>query len=253
MKRRATLRQAKQHGWTPKEEFKGDPTRWVDAETFVKRADEVMPLLRKKTEMQDREIADLKKQIKKANEFFSKSEERAYQRALADLKAQQRDAVAAGDTAAFDDIDKQIADLKKDLPEGEVTQEEALEAFHGWREANAWYDKGNLANASETEIEARIYADRMMEKHVAKTKDMKPEAYFAMIGEMVLEKYPTLTQKTPRQKPASDVAPPTGGRGGRGGKTFADLPAEAQRQCDKWVKSGLLKSREQYVKDYDWS
>ena len=34
--------EARKHGWRPKEEFKGDPARWTDAETFVKRADEVM-------------------------------------------------------------------------------------------------------------------------------------------------------------------------------------------------------------------
>jgi hypothetical protein len=38
--------EAREHGWRPKDEFPGDAAKWVDAETFMKRADEVMPLLK---------------------------------------------------------------------------------------------------------------------------------------------------------------------------------------------------------------
>jgi len=248
--------EAAKHGWTPKDEFKGDPSRWIDAEPFMKRADEVMPLLKKKTEAQDREIADLKKQFKRATEFFSKAEERAYDRAFNDLKEKQRQAVASGDTEAFDALDKEIGDLKKDLPKSEtpkVTKEEAMEALEDWRDQNPWYDRANLASASEDMIEARIYADRMMDKHVAKTADMAPADYFKFIEGLVVEKYPSVKAKPARIKPASDVAAPTNGRARNGGKSFNDLPPEAQRACDKWVKQGIIKSREDYVKSYDWN
>lgn len=248
--------EAQKHGWTPKDEFKGDPGRWIDAETFVKRADEVMPLLKKKTEAQDREIADLKKQMKRATDFFSKAEERAYERAVNDLKTRQREAVASGDTQAFDDLDKEISDLKKDLPKAEtpkVTKEEAMEALEDWRDENPWYDRANLASATEEMIAARIYADRMMDKHVAKTADMLPADYFKFIEGLVFEKYPSIKAKPARSKPTSDVAAPTNGRVRSGGKSFVDLPPEAQRACDKWVRQGIIKSREDYVKSYDWN
>ena len=32
-------------GWSPQENFKGDPERWVDAETYVKRGEEFIPFL----------------------------------------------------------------------------------------------------------------------------------------------------------------------------------------------------------------
>ena len=38
----------------------------------------------------------------------------------------------------------------------------------------------------------------------------------------------------------------------KGGRTFNDLPPEAQRMCDKWVANGLIKDRETYVKSYQW-
>ena len=37
---------AAQMGWVPVDKFRGDPAHWVDAETFVKKGEEVMPILR---------------------------------------------------------------------------------------------------------------------------------------------------------------------------------------------------------------
>jgi hypothetical protein len=38
----------------------------------------------------------------------------------------------------------------------------------------------------------------------------------------------------------------------QGGKhSYANLPADAKTQCDKWVRDGLM-TQDQYVKDYPW-
>ena len=37
---------ARAMGWRPQDEFGGDPERWVDADTFVARGEQVMPLLK---------------------------------------------------------------------------------------------------------------------------------------------------------------------------------------------------------------
>jgi hypothetical protein len=89
--------EARSHGWTPQEEFKGDPARWVDAETFIKRADEVMPLLKKQNAHQKRELEEMKRTIKR----LSAAEQRAYENARADIAAEMEAAVEAGDLTAF--------------------------------------------------------------------------------------------------------------------------------------------------------
>jgi hypothetical protein len=251
--------EATQRGWMPREEFKGDPAKWTDAETFVKREDERMPLLRKKVERQDRELADLKKQIRQASVHFSKAEERAYERARTELEGRLEQAISTGDVEAGKKVLKDIDALKKDVSDAAPSAEDAREAFDEWREGNSWYDKANLASASEIEVSARLYADRMTEKHLDKTKDMPPAEFFAYIGGLVDEKFPQLKTKPARQKPVSDVAG-VGARGaGKNGKSFADLPAEAQAKCDKWFKSGIIPGKTQdearayYVKNYDWS
>ena len=81
--------EARTLGWVPQEEFKGDPNRWVDADTFVERGHTVMPILRKNNErletlvkQQAEELnkmkdAELKKLAEKARETKTEFEEDA--------------------------------------------------------------------------------------------------------------------------------------------------------------------------------
>jgi hypothetical protein len=50
------IREAREDGWRPKEEFNGREEDWIDAETFVRRGKEINPLLRKNNEKLKREL-----------------------------------------------------------------------------------------------------------------------------------------------------------------------------------------------------
>lgn len=237
--------EAREHGWTGQDEFKGDPSRWIDAETFVKRADEVMPLLKKQNDTLKREMADLKKSVAKASEHFSKSEEAAYQRALKEITAKMNNAVEAGDHAAADKAVEERLKLDRDVVAGapvadELTVKEALIDF---RDANPWYDEGGVA---------RDYADVMAEKHKAKTADMPPAEFFAFIAGKVKERYPDLEKPKAERKRPGMMVEGGGQRQVARGRSFADLPPQAQQMADKWIKSGLIKDRAAYVQSYQW-
>jgi hypothetical protein len=78
----------------------------------------------------------------------------------------------------------------------------------------------------------------MVEKHIEKTKDMPPAEFFAMIGDLVKEKYPLIGRKPAREKPPSDVAGATPNRGGTRGKGWADMEPEERRIAERWPISG---------------
>ena len=80
--------EARKMGWTPKDEFKGDPNHHIDAETFYTRAVEFMPIAKATIKKLSNKIDQMQREQKNASEFFSKSEER-YHRALKDLRAKQ--------------------------------------------------------------------------------------------------------------------------------------------------------------------
>ncbi len=250
--------EARAAGWRPKEEWDGRG-EWRDAAEFLAVRENNLALKRKEVDHLKGEIAKLKREVKK----LTIAEQRAYSSALADIKAEMEQAVETGDVAAFRAADKKMEELRQEatadiaaIPGGEDPQEQ----FDAFREMHNWYDKANLASATETEIEARLYADRLADRWAkeGRQQTMKPSEFFAAIAEATLKKFPLLKMKAARAKPASDVS--GGSRPGAAAKakSFANLPAEAKAQADRFFKMGVIKAkdiaeaREKYVRDYQW-
>ena len=62
------IEEARSQGWVPKEEFKKDPKSWVDADVFVERGHQILPLVRKHSENLSKELAATKEQLKELRE-----------------------------------------------------------------------------------------------------------------------------------------------------------------------------------------
>ena len=56
--------EARAQGWVSQEEFRGNEKDWVDAETFVKRGREILPILRKNNEHLLRDLNATKEELK---------------------------------------------------------------------------------------------------------------------------------------------------------------------------------------------
>lgn len=246
--------QARVRGWVPKDEWEGDPDKWCDAETFVERGREFNNVLKNENAALRKELKELTRELKKRFSNMEAAERRGYESALADLEARRIQAVEDGDVASFQKIDKEVAKLQKEVgtePDQADIAKRAQEAFIDFRENNPWYDRANLASASETDREARIYADLLADKWTKQGRhlELDPDEFMTEIAAETKKKFPALGL---RKKPASDVSAPTANRGPRG-RTFADLPPEAKAMADKLVKKGILPDRAAYVKTYDWS
>lgn len=276
-------------GWVPEEQFKGDPKRWVDAETYVRNAENVMPHLKGslnkmeiKMAAQEETIAELRNKLDAVHQdmtefvkFSRDAESRAYDKAIKDLQAKQRQAVADSDTEAFDrvtaDLDQLVAqhpavtgkkpegdDGKKSVPgpaqdpEYKAWLEQNPKAFDNWVGENKWYND---------EPEMYAYANQMdsflHKKHGFK---LSQEDRLAQITDLVKERFPEKFENPNRRRPAavSDGGEPS--PGGSGKQTYANLPPEEKALCDKWAgkdgkgESGTIPgfTREQFVRDYKW-
>lgn len=251
--------EARLQGWVPQDDFKGQADKWVDAESFVKRGEEIIPFLKKNNENLKVEIDKLKKSIKR----LSKAEQSAYDNALSDLKSQMREAVASGDTEEFDKVEAKVEKLKKEAADdvGQTHAEDPVEAFDTFREENTWFDRAALPNATEVEIEARLYADRIAQKWEREglPKTMGPSEFFAKVAAETERRFPALKMKKAVTKPASAVAGVTNGAVAKGAKTGANLPPEAKRQAERFFNQGVIKAKDlsealnKYASTYDWS
>ena len=254
--------EARERGWTPKEEFKGDESRWIDAETFVKNAETKMPLLSKENKQLKDKIEFLERTVKR----LTKAEQNAYNSALEDLKRQQREAVEYGDVKAHEAISEKIDKLRDDMTaektEGSVEERAAI-AFAEFKAENEWYGLGSLPAATDVERRAHNLANALADKYAAQglQKTMEPADFFAKIAEEVREKYPDIGSdaKSPRQKPPSDVAGVTRPNGARNARTGANLPPDAKAQADRFFANGVYpkaknvaEARDMYAKSYQW-
>ena len=89
----SVLKEAESQGWVPKEKFRGDENDWVDADTFVKRGREIMPILRKNNENLLKELNTTKEQLKefkKSADEFKKFQQQAHERKVTELNQQLR-------------------------------------------------------------------------------------------------------------------------------------------------------------------
>lgn len=244
--------EARKLGWKPVEDFKGDPGKHVDAETFYKRGQELMPILKAQNRDLIKRLDQMERDQKRSAEFFSKAEERAYERALSDIKSDMANAVEAGDTKAADAALDKLTKLEKPgaTPKpADVDPAQRAEEFADWGKRNSWYGTNELL---------RTYADAQADS-ITRGKGGAPldMADLDAIAEKVRAKFEDTYPDAFGAKPAARTARnPVDGGGTppprRGGRSFADLPADAQRMCDKWVKNGTIKDRDTYVRSYQW-
>lgn len=255
-------------GWTPQDRFKGDQTKWVDAETFVKRGEEIMPILKKTNEGLRNEMMALRGEFQTTKQMLDEAKgaltefqkyheedsKRQYERAYEKLKSDKVEALRDSDHAAVVEIDEAIRLLDKQSekkPEVKQPSQVAPDPtqdpiFKKWQADNKdWYgeDEEKTAYATAT-------------AHYLKV--MNP----SMAGRDFLDK---VTEEVNLRfgEPKGRVDRVEGSRNGSGangsGRSFADLPPDAKASCDKFgarlVGEGKAYKtqaewRKQYVKDF---
>lgn len=148
-----TVKAARDMGWTPQEQFKGDPEKWVDADEFVRRGEHLMPILRKTNQRLKGELAERDSRIDtlqsrldnvqgtldRLDTHYSEANKRAAQQAINGLKDQLKQA------REDDDTDKEVELLEQiGLAQGEVrrlTEEEGKKKTEDEEEKNKKPDK----------------------------------------------------------------------------------------------------------------
>lgn len=250
--------EARVQGWRPESEWpegKPKPPKFKTAEEFILLQDESLGLKNKELDRYKQKVSLLERDVKR----LVQAERVAYETALADLKAEAEAAVENADLDAFRKADGKMEALRKgaDATHGENPRAE----YEAFREANAWYDRANLQSASEIEVEARLYADRLADRYAQEglTQELPPSEFFARIARETEAKFPLLTAKKTRERLVPAVEGVSQGRSDRNAKTGANLPPEAKRQAERFWHQKIIKGAtlaealNNYAKDYDWS
>lgn len=241
------------YGWSPKEDFKGDPQKWVSADVFVKRAEEILPIaksMNRKLETDlistKAELAELKKTMKAIIKTHEKISQSTFDSAMRQLKKEQAEAVSEGDLEKWQSLEERREELSKQKPE-EVKFEEAGVAGENpvvtqWKKDNKWYD---------TDPELGTYADSIATFISTRTPGLPPEEFLQKVKDEVRKRFPEKFGNLKRSNPPSvDRTELSGGDvGGGSKKTYSDLPPDAKAACNELIKQKVL-TKEKYVKIY---
>lgn len=236
-------------GWVAQEHFKGDESKWVDAETFVARGKEIMPILRKNNERLLGEVSGLKSTVENLTqavaqsnesmaalkEFHETSSKAQVEKVRREILAQLKDAKTEGD------VDAEVK-ATADLSEFDAAQKAAKQtpaprqqqavppALHPevktWMEENPWYGKDHERTGLMDGI----------------SKKLRTEGSTKIGREFLLEAAEIVEQRLGggdrRGSKVDDGGGNGGARSGGGGSGgsgtgYSSLPKEARDQCDK--------------------
>jgi len=120
------IAEATRMGWKPLEQFRGDPEQWVNAETFVERGRQVMPILKKNneqllhqldTERTARQalegtVGELRATIQDLTKLQVAEVKRQVDAEVTRLRAEKRVAIEAGEHALAAELDERLDEAR---------------------------------------------------------------------------------------------------------------------------------------------
>lgn len=258
--------QARRMGWRPKEEYSGNPARWVDAKTFTERGFQELPVLRERYRKVDERLANTERALTESTsrikemstvlteltEMSRTAHDRGYKQAMVELKAREERAVQEANVDEYRRIQMEREQIEagrpkveapKEPPRAEIPPPAANPVIQQWIGDNPWFNTDRVLNAfaldADTQVQAQ-YPTWSMEDKLEEVKKRTMDKFPEKFG---------MTRREPAARVATHSAPPPAKPKGR---TVKDLPKEAREALERFKRQMPGYSDEDYLKVYDW-
>jgi hypothetical protein len=255
---------ARQMGWIPKEKYHGQ-AEWMDAETFVKKGKEIMPILQANNKRLNERLStteaalqETKALLKAAGEsieelknFRSQDNKARVKDQKAELLTALGEAKKSGDTETEVRLTDQLTEVNAALKEADkppapkpadstvpapLTQE-----AKAWMAENQWFGSDQRKTG---------YAMGLANEWKAQGKALGTQQFFDHVDEEMGKVFDS--NRSRREGPGKvDATNNSSGGEGRGSKTFADLPADAKAACGRAALKLVGKGRAYKTED-EW-
>jgi hypothetical protein len=228
---------AREMGWMPPNVYKG-PGKALSAEEFVERGEKIIPFLKANNQKLQDQIGSLKSKLESVQRNTQEGMEALklnYQESLKRHLEEQREKLKAELTVARQegDVDKEV-EIQDKLSElrannsnrltsaPAAASQQALDpSFQTWMLRNPWYGndvrKSKLAEGLGNIIRSDPDND-----------GVTGEQFFRLLDQELDKR----TRPAPVSKVSGGSLGTSGGASGGGGKSYRDLPADAQAACD---------------------
>jgi hypothetical protein len=79
------------------------------------------------------------------------------------------------------------------------------------------------------------------------------QEFLNKLDEKITEYFPHKVLGNKARGSAVDSTGNVRGGSGSGKKSYDNLPSDAKAACDRFIKNGWIKSKQEYVDSYDWN
>jgi hypothetical protein len=237
---------ALQMGWQPKEKFRGDPEKWVPAETFVERGETFVPYLKannRKLEAKLSEQAEIlrqtQEQIAALREYNTEYNKEKVTQQRKDLVAGIKKARDEGDVETEESLRERLADTKAALAESDKAKPEVVKpnlpvtaevraAFETFQANHIWYDEDHMMKSAFI----GMMQTKMLDPAFAK---LSIEDRFETVAQEVEGRF-GLSPRGGASKSKYEGGSGGGGPDSRTSKEkgFAELPQESKDACERY-------------------
>lgn len=269
---------ARAMGWRPESEWDEEraeregrrkPSRFLTAEEFIEQTEASAPMMRQQLRKMTEKLASTESRVSDMHQILldqkrmsQEAQQRAFERGLAQAKAEMRRAVEEGDVDAYDraqakaeQITRQAQEQQR-APEPDRQQEQAAPpvdpAIEQWVAQNNWFRADSILNAV------------MIEEHKAlRARNPRQDLWDSLedAAAIVKRRFPERFGVKPQaQRGSGAVTSPSGQRADiRGGNSidarFARVPKADQdayhRQAAMFEAQGMKYTKEQFLKEYE--
>lgn len=258
---------AKSMGWVDKDSYRGPAEKWVDADEFVRRGEEELPVLRERNRDLSRKYTDLETKLERTQREFDDRVRR--QEAMARIALEQQRANLAAQYEAAKVQAVEIGDVSR-YQQLDRDQQQAIHNFDQHVHQRVMPQRGEPPAKDDPEIAAKIDAwvvenpwfvsDRALNQyaqtvhmHLQRTRpDLSLDDNFSEVAKYVRQKFPEKFGPAQGGPPAVEGGNGLSSGGGKRTRGYSDLPAEAKRDVDEFIRAGAFKTRDEGARAY-WS
>lgn len=245
------LKEARLLGWSPKEQWRGNPDEWLDAKSFLDRGKSVLPILKSNNQRlqselsaRDAQLAEQAAALRAANAAIKALEEsntanvqQQAQATIEEIEQQIEEASRDGDHRAVAKLTTKLVDVKTALKEA------GTEKSGNGKDTEL---SGGMRMPPELVTWMNSNPDMQQPRRIALANaiaDEKRKAGDRRIGPVFLDEVAAEVRQILDGAPAAGTNKVASGGGGMGrssgggsagnGKAYDDLPADAKAACEK--------------------
>lgn len=259
----AIVAEATRKGWVPKDQYKGDPDKWVDAAKFVDRGNKFAKNLQREVDTLKKQLADFegtKQQFIKFTQERLAAKDAELKDAIAALRIQTKAAIRDGDDELANTLEDRIDVLKgqrdevKNLPDevpapsNKVNMDDPV--LNDWiADGNEWFRDDEKMREYAVALGNELVTNG---DNIVDGKPLKGRKFLNLVRERMEEEFPRRFKKssTATGGRTDPVAGASGGATSHTGRiTEADLTPADRALMRTLIKDGYY-TKESFLKSF---